>query len=153
MSSSAHPQNPNYTVDLLVEIGDDNEVIVGFTEDGGPVRLGAESGLSDLLVGRDGAGSITVEIRDFYQNHTVYSVYGFTLAGDGRRIAAYWEDNEDGTGKRHTMTIAGGRLPACVIGATPESLGGSEPIPFAPGARESGSFPISRGGRDGQTGG
>lgn len=107
-------------VELYGVIDGDDQLQLMYVDSGGVLvswPVGTES--DDAWAGR------TLEVIDFYQYGSLYSVYGATLGRRLGAVEAYWEPT--GRGQRYTLpsSAAGNARPRLIIGAGPR-------VPIAP---------------------
>jgi hypothetical protein len=92
------------------------------------------TGIDNLVALRGQLSSLTIEICDFFQFGSLYSVYGAVLGEDSDVVAAYWEST--GRGQRYTVARPSELSPRLLIGAAPRMPGAPVPAAFqswAPG--------------------
>lgn len=128
------------TIALRARIDDKNGLVVEYTDEFGvavPVESIENLSLTDV-------DEVVVTIADFFQNESVYQVYGVVLGPDGGSIAAYWGPAESGTGISHTFAIprpGQGKAVRFAIGALPRTPGAAIPRPVP--RSEGGGLPIA----------
>jgi hypothetical protein len=131
------------TIELAAHIGDGNQLVLTFQDEGRRVMLRPRAGIWDLLLQAGPGDSVTVEVRDFFQHGTLYDVYGAILADDGTAVASHWEPT--GRGQRYQLVAVSegeARKVRLVIGATPRRPGAPVPVPFTSWHAPGGSAPI-----------
>ncbi len=134
----------NIIVKLDVHCDKDNKVVASFESYGSRLDF---KGLSDITDCFEDVEEVTVEVRDFVQNNTVYEVYGVALADDKRSVAAHFGPLDGGNGCRHRFVLGGRDAhPGIVIGAVPRSRAVPEPIALSQAADAGGGFPVPTGG-------
>lgn len=124
------------TIQLDTHIDENGQLSVSFSGPAGErVSLHPERGLQDILASVGCEGSLTLEVRDFFQRNTIYEVYGALLEENGHGVAAYWE--RTGNGQQYTFAslsrseAAGIKL---VIGAVPRRTEAAMLVTLAPSA-------------------
>jgi hypothetical protein len=87
------------------------------------------NGVEPLFWLPDDIASLTVEVNDFYQFGSLYTVYGALLT-EKDMVAAYWEAT--GRGQRQTLARPSTTVPAprLLIGAAPRMPGAPVPAAF-----------------------
>lgn len=107
------------TIKLDMYIDEKDQLDVSFLLPTGEcVSLHPERGLQDILarVGRE--GSLTLEVKDFFQRNTIYEVYGAVLEENGHDVATHWERTENG--QMYTFaSLSKAAAMKLVIGAVP----------------------------------
>jgi hypothetical protein len=123
-------------IKLDTYIDENDQLRVSFLDPTGErIPLRPDRGLQDAVAGFGREGSLTLEVRDFFQRGTVYEVYGAILEENGRDIHAYWKPT--GNGQQYTFTSLSRTEAAkikLVIGALPRRKDAVVPVPLAPRA-------------------
>ena len=127
-------------ITLDAHVDESNQLVVEYESYGSQITF---QGLDDLTADLEDVTEVTLEIRDFVQNNTVYGVYGVVLTENRRSVAAYFTPMNGEVGQRYRFVLDDQeRHPAIVIGAVPRRRDLAEPVALSTG----GSFPVSTGG-------
>lgn len=120
--------NDPVEIELIPFINNNNELLLQYRDKGGNlVFWRSGQGIKDLVPDSE-APSLTLEVNDFFQYGSLYTVYAAVLATRGATVHAYWEAT--GRGQRWTMGPSDVFARRLVIGATPRMPGVPVPTVF-----------------------
>jgi hypothetical protein len=121
--------NEPVKIELIPVINNDNELQLQFRDQGKLVFWRSGQGIGDLVPDGE-VPSLTLEVNDFFQYGSLYTVYAAVLIPARATVHAYWEAT--GRGQRwtlavHPIDVFARRL---VIGASPRMPGVPVPAVF-----------------------